>query len=164
MTARNFSTGVFGLKAAWDPDTVMPAWAETEVDLMEQIIVRLHTFTPQGLGSNWYEWRGDFYLRFSRVGAEDAIELLMPPDDGWRLDIAERWEQLDDAIVDELRDLTHDSDSAGRGFDLIMGAVRDRVSIVDLTEEVIANYDKQAYDKYNVSAAIAERGVLERAV
>jgi hypothetical protein len=164
MGNATFSTGVFGLKMAWVPEAIVPTWVEAEVDLMEQIIVRLHTFTPQGLGSNWYEWRGDLFLRFSRVGEQATVELLMPPDDGWRLDVGERWEELEDEVGDELAGLSCDYESAERGFQLLMRAVRDRVSMVALTDDVIAQYDKQAYDKANVSAAIVERGTLERLI
>jgi hypothetical protein len=92
------------------------------------------------------------------VGDRDAIEFLGPPDDGWRIEVVERWEDLDDDTIDELQDIAGDETGAQRGFETVLRALGPYLRIVPLTDDVITQYDKQAYGRESVSAAIAERG------
>ncbi len=58
-----FTSGLFTLDLDhWDPNPT-PAWADCQVDLMGQPIVRFHYVAPDGFGTDTYGWYHDLFLR-----------------------------------------------------------------------------------------------------
>ncbi len=142
-----FTSGLFAIDLDhWDPDPT-PAWADCEVDLMGQPIVRFHYVAPDGFGTDTYGWYHDLFLRVDYLA--DSLDLVIEIEGEWSIEASFYIAGLQDVLVDARWGDADPEDLLA----LLLDAAGSRVRVLALTEADVERVDGLPL--------IAERSVAE---
>jgi hypothetical protein len=131
-----FTTGLFTLDLdAWQPSPTV-AWAECDVDLMNQPIVRFHYVVADGFGTDTFGWYDSVYLRVDYLSAR--LDLVLEVEGEWSVEASFPIDELHDALGDAR---IGDADPQDL-LVLMLGAARERVRVRPLTADDIARVDE----------------------
>lgn len=135
-----FSSGLFVLDLDfWNPSPTV-AWAECEIDLMGQPIVRFHAVVADGFGTDTYGWYDILFLRVDHLAGR--LDLVVDIEGEWSIEASFEIEELHDALVDA---------RAGEGnaeelFELMLEAAGSRVRVRSVTDDDVASFDGPPID------------------
>src|SRR5437764_4795035 len=154
-----FSTGVFAVSYGDGFPTdvgVTAAYADVEIDIMGQVLVKFHWLVPEGFMSNSYFWNGDQYLRTDRT--KRGLELLIAEDGyGYDLVVEHRWDNVDDDLWDALIDASYSRADAEAAFRVIRAIVADGLLMDELTDDQIRTLNDLPIADPDVETVIATR-------
>jgi hypothetical protein len=113
-----FSFGLFALDLDfWDPNRTA-SWAEYELDLMGQPVVRFHCLAADGFGADSYSWYPSLFLRVDYV--RQCLDLVVEVDGDWSIEATFPLEELHETLIDaELNEAEPE-----KVFMLLLGAAR----------------------------------------
>ncbi len=153
-----FTSGLFALDLDhWDPNPT-PAWADCEVDLMGQPIVRFHYVAPDGFGTDTYGWYHDLFLRVDYLA--DHLDLVIEIEGEWSVEASFDMSDLHDALI-EARWGEMDPEDL---LVLLLHAARSRVRVSPLTEADVEHVDGlPLIAESSVAEEVARRGRWQRA-
>jgi hypothetical protein len=136
---------------------VTAAYADVEIDIMGQVLVKFHWLVPEGFGSNAYFWNGDHYLRTDR--AKPGVELLVAEDGyGYDLVVERQWNDVDDHLWDALIGASYSQADAEAAFRIIRDIVADGLLMAELTDDQIRYLNDLPISDPDVETVIAMRG------
>lgn len=153
-----FTSGLFTLDLDhWDPNPA-PAWADCQVDLMGQPIVRFHYVAPDGFGTDTYGWYHDLYLRVDYL--TDRLDLVIQVDGEWSIESSFSIEGLHDVLVDA----RWGEADAEELLALLLDAAGSRVRVGALTDADVDRVDAlPLIAESSVADELARRGRWRRA-
>ena len=148
-----FTSGLFALDLDnWAPNPT-PAWADCEVDLMGQPIVRFHYVAPDGFGTDTYGWYHDLFLRVDYLA--DHLDLVIEIEGEWSVEASFDISDLHDALI-EARWGEMDAEDL---LVLLLHAARSRVGVSPLTEADVEHVDGlPLIAESTVAEEVARRG------
>ncbi len=154
-----FTSGLFALDLDhWDPNPT-PAWADCDVDLMGQPIVRFHYVAPDGFGKDSYGWYHDLFLRVDYLAYR--LDLVIEIDGEWSIEASFDVSGLHDALVDARWDEADPEEL----FALLLDAARSRVRVSPLTDADVHRVDRlPLISESSVAEEVARRGRWQRVV
>jgi hypothetical protein len=130
-----FSSGLFVLDLDyWDPSPTV-AWADCEVDLMGQPIVRFRSVAADGFGTDTYGWYEHVFLRVDY--AADRLHLVVEIEGEWSIEGSFEIAELHDALVDARMGEA----DAEELLVLMLDCARSRVRVRSLTKDDVAWLD-----------------------
>lgn len=148
-----YETGLFAVAVPIGRKSTI-GWAEVEVDVLGQPIMRMTLLVPEGFGSSDLHWNEDFGLRISRVDGPQ-VELLVAEDGyGYRMVIGAS-ETPD--LYDEFITLT--SETSGRdAFALLVQAAAPIARFGPVTDELVEGLRREFVDGISVDEMLETRG------
>lgn len=142
-----FVSGLFTLDLDFiDPSPTL-AWAECDVDLMGQPIVRFHYVSADGTGKDSYGWYGNLFLCANYVAGR--LDLVIDIDGEWS--VQDSFETID--IDDDLIDAQMGEADPQSLLPLLLDAAGSRIRVRSATEDDISRIERLRL--------IAERGIRE---
>jgi hypothetical protein len=150
-----FSFGLFALDLDfWDPNRTA-SWAEYELDLMGQPVVRFHCLAADGFGADSYSWYPSLFLRVDYV--RQCLDLVVEVDGDWSIEATFPLEELHETLIDaELNEAEPE-----KVFMLLLGAARPRLAASPLSSADIARLDALAIMGPGVEEEVVRRGCWE---
>ncbi len=153
-----FTSGLFALDLDhWAPNPT-PAWADCEVDLMGQPIVRFHYVAPDGFGTDTYGWYHDLFLRVDYLA--DHLDLVIEIEGEWSVEASFGMSDLHDALIEARWGEVDPEDL----LVLLLHAARSRVRVSPLTDADVEHVDGlPLIAESSVAEEVARRGRWQRA-
>lgn len=151
-----FSSGLFGLDLGfWDPSPTV-AWAECDVDLMGQPVVRFHHVVADGFGKDTYGWDSVIFLRVDYP--RDCLDLIIDSDGEWSI---EATVGVSD-IHDSLEEARYGEADRQELFEMLLDAANSRIRTFPLTAEDIARIDElPLLAESTIEEEVARRGLWQ---
>lgn len=150
-----FSTGLFTLDVDFTDPHPTVAWAECDVDLMGQPIVRFHYVSADGFGADTYGWYDGVYLRVDYLNGR--LDVVVEMEEEWSVEASFPIDELHDALVDarmgdvDPRDL----------LVLMLRAAGPRIRVRPLTADDVTRLDELLIADSSVEDEVSDRGRWE---
>jgi hypothetical protein len=142
-----YVSGLFTLELDFNDPNPTLAWAECDVDLMGQPIVRFHCVCADGTGADTYGWYDYLFLRANYVAG--CLDLVIDIDGEWSVE--DSFEIID--IADDLLDAQEGEADPQSLLSRLLAAAGSKVRVRSATEDDISRIEGLPL--------IAERGIRE---
>lgn len=148
-----FVSGLFTLDLDFNDPRPTLAWAECDVDLMGQPIVRVHYVSADGFGKDSYGWFDNLFLRVDCVARR--LDLVLDSEGEWGIQYSFEIGDIDDDLIDA---------KLGEAepeylLSLLLDAASSRIGVRSATDDDISRVERVLFiDERGIREELSRRG------